>query len=509
VPTRTEVTVEPGRLRPTRPIRFVLVAPAAVMLLGAAITLPLLLVGSSELERRAETAAALRAEVLARAVGARLSAAAVPERPALLDGSMARTSAFALLIDEHGRAVHQSAGAPARLGALAPALVRESGQLRARERTTRFAVVALAGPTPMRLAVLLPVPPTAGAKARLMTSLGTFAALLLAAAGVVAWAMARDVDADVQYLRRLIAGMAAEDGPSTMKPIPVRTIDQVGQLTASFNQLLERFQAAERAYRQDLTQADAYDQDRAAFLSALSHELRTPLNAILGFTDVLLSEIDGPLSEDARENLTIVRTSGEHLRSLIDDILALSALESGQFRLSREQLDVSSVAADVVAELNVTARQKGIRLELARPSEKPAEVMAHVDRRRVRQILQNLVSNAVKFTQVGTVTIEVVAEDAEVVITVADTGPGIAPGELEKIWNEFEQAGGGNVRNQGTGLGLSITQRLARMHGGSVEATSEVGVGSTFTVRLPREEPRARSMADFVPQQDEPLIRDA
>src|SRR6185436_2409821 len=160
----------------------------------------------------------------------------------------------------------------------------------------------------------------------------------------------------VRFVRERIVAMARAKHQPGGKPIPVGSVDQVGLLTSAFNGLVERFTAAERAYRQDLAGALAYDRDRSAFLAALSHELRTPLNAILGFTEVLLAEVDGPLSDEARENLMVVRTGGEHLRSLIGDILDLSALESGELQLSRRQVDVFSVAEEVVREARVTAQ---------------------------------------------------------------------------------------------------------------------------------------------------------
>src|SRR5688572_27947824 len=129
------------------------------------------------------------------------------------------------------------------------------------------------------------------------------------------------------------------------------------------------------------------------------HELRTPLNAIVGFTDVSLGPMEEPLSDEASEHMTIVRTSGKHLRATIDDILALSALESGQFRLCREELDVVQVSSDVVTESVLAADQKSIYLEPTDLSPRP--VLAFVDRRRLRQIIQNVVSNAVKFTSQG------------------------------------------------------------------------------------------------------------
>jgi signal transduction histidine kinase len=266
--------------------------------------------------------------------------------------------------------------------------------------------------------------------------------------------------------------------------IPVRTLDQVGQLTASFNLLVERFEAAERAYRADLAGALAYDKDRSAFLSALSHELRTPLNAILGFTDVLLSEVDGPLTEEARDNLTIVRQSGQHLRSLIDDILDLSALESGELRLSRRDVDVYAIAEDVVRELRVTAESKALLMRLS-----GSQAYAFADPRRVRQVLSNLASNAVKFTSSGSVDVEVNTSGECVKVNVNDTGPGIAMDEHESIFEEYRQSGDLSAQRAGTGLGLAITRRLVEAHGGKISLQSKLGVGSKFAITFPVDPP--------------------
>src|SRR5690606_5200157 len=187
--------------------------------------------------------------------------------------------------------------------------------------------------------------------------------------------------------------MARQDADPAGKPLPLRSADQIALLTSAFNVLVGRFAAAEQAYRRNLTGAMAYDRDRTAFLAALSHELRTPLNAILGFTDVLLSEVDGPLDRDARENLQIVRASGDHLRTLINDVLDLSALESGELRLDSGPVDVLVVAEGVVREAQVNAQWKPLVVVL-----QGEHAIAWGDPVRVRQIIGNLVSNAVKFT---------------------------------------------------------------------------------------------------------------
>ena len=226
----------------------------------------------------------------------------------------------------------------------------------------------------------------------------------------------------------------------------------------------------------------------------MSHELRTPLNAILGFTDVLLSEVDGPLSDEARENLTVVRQCGQHLRSLIDDILDLSALESGELRLRRKDIDVFAIAEDVVKELRVTAEAKSLSMVLSGTT-----AVAFADPRRVRQILSNVVGNAIKFTSTGSVNVAVVRAGSLVRANVQDTGPGIAIDEHESIFEEYRQSGDLSVQRAGTGLGLAITRRLVEMHGGEIKLESTLGVGSLFTITFPVDPPpgvtRSRSEA--------------
>jgi signal transduction histidine kinase len=159
----------------------------------------------------------------------------------------------------------------------------------------------------------------------------------------------------------------------------------------------------------------------------------------------------------------------------------------------------------VVTESVLAADQKGIYLELTELSPRP--IVAFVDRRRLRQIIQNVVSNAVKFTLQGGVVVTVGRESDDVVISVSDTGPGIKKEALDNIWNEFSQAGDTRSERQGTGLGLAITRRLVQMHGGTVKVESTVGQGSTFTIRLPADARKERS--SIVEPITEPVIRDA
>ncbi len=472
-----------GGLDKSGSIPFLVVAPATVILLGLAVTIAVAWLGVRELREQRAYAAQQRSDLLAETLAARLAVLPLEQHGPFLQRSARRGGADFVLLDEaEGRVVESSWSAPR--GADVQLFLRSNrGELTTDVGRVHYAISPV-GEGPRVVVALVAAPEVLFAGSSLVSSLAAFATLLVAAAGFVAWALARDVHGDVMFVRTRIVDLAKENTVLEGEPIPVRTIDQVGRLTSSFNVLLERFEAAERAYRQDLSGANAFDRDRSEFLAALSHELRTPLNAILGFTDVLLSEVDGPLSDEARENLVIVRASGDHLRSLIDDILALSAIESGELRLSREMADVAAIARNVVAESRVTANQKGLELELDAPA---VPVNAYVDARRVRQVLGNVVSNAIKFTREGHVRLSLVEQPDHVVFVVSDTGPGIAREALSRIFDEYQQSGSASAQRSGTGLGLAITRRLVQMHGGNVRVESELGQGARFFITLPRQ----------------------
>jgi signal transduction histidine kinase len=255
----------------------------------------------------------------------------------------------------------------------------------------------------------------------------------------------------------------------------------VGILAGGFNALVGRFGAAERTYRDNLARASAADRERAAFLAAVSHELRSPLNAILGFADILATEVDGPLPPSAREEVEQIRGSGAHLLELINDILEFSLIESGQLKLSRTQVDLAQLANEVVRESQVLLGGKEVTLRM----QGETGVVADADARRVRQILTNLVGNAIKFTRHGQVIVVVGKQGSYATLSVTDTGPGISPAERAVIFEEYKQAGEERARRRGTGLGLAIARRLVLMHGGTIHVESELGRGSTFRVLLP------------------------
>jgi signal transduction histidine kinase len=455
--------------------------PAVVVIVGLAVAVAITLAGVTELRRASDRAALLRATSIATTLAARLRVTGSEDRADVVQSAARGTYADILLIDHHGEVVvDASLSAPPR-AELVRCLVTGQGDIATRLGRAKYAVHPV-GPPLEQLSVIamVPAPVTPTEAGGLVKAVAALTALLVGVAAVVAYVFAKDVRDDVAYLRRRIATMAEAESDPAGKRIPVRALDQVGVLTSAFNALVDRFAAAERSYRQDLTVAAAVDAERSAFLAALSHELRTPLNAILGFADVLLSEVDGPLDADTREELGVIRTSASHLRSLIDDILELSALESGGLRLSREPVDVYTIAEQVVREQYPLAAGKNLKLEL----EGAGRAIADGDPRRIRQILGNIVGNAVKFTNAGGVRIVVEKRAGEIVVHTIDTGPGIIASERPAIFDEYGQAGDSAARQKGTGLGLAIAKRLVVMHGGKIELVSEVGQGSQFSFTL-------------------------
>jgi signal transduction histidine kinase len=222
------------------------------------------------------------------------------------------------------------------------------------------------------------------------------------------------------------------------------------------------------------------------FLANMSHELRTPLNAIIGFADLLHDGVVGPVEAQQREFLGDIRISSRHLLQLINDVLDLAKIESGTLDIAPEPVDLARVIGEVrdILRGTVTNRRLDVELEL------PAELgRVTVDPAKLRQILYNYLSNALKFTpDGGRVTIRAQVLDTVFRIEVEDTGIGIAADDLRKLFVPFRQLDASTTkRYQGTGLGLALTRRLAEAHGGKVGVHSVRGAGSTFWVELPRE----------------------
>ncbi|MBU0544600.1 MAG: HAMP domain-containing protein [Proteobacteria bacterium] len=234
--------------------------------------------------------------------------------------------------------------------------------------------------------------------------------------------------------------------------------------------------------------AEASDRLKSAFLATMSHELRTPLNSIIGFTGIILQGIVGPLNDEQKKQLNMVRGSAQHLLSLINDILDISKIEAGQLQIADEKYNLRHTIEKAVESARPLADKKGLELTC---SISPEIENINGDRRRLEQILLNLISNAIKFTEKGSVKIECEREEGKVTVKVIDTGIGIKPEDMETIFKAFRQIDSGLTRKyEGTGLGLSICKRLVDIMGGNINVTSVWGSGSTFSFSLPEERRR-------------------
>jgi signal transduction histidine kinase len=226
------------------------------------------------------------------------------------------------------------------------------------------------------------------------------------------------------------------------------------------------------------------NQVKAEFLANMSHELRTPLNSILGFSQLLLEGDGGALSQDQRQDVDIIAQNGQHLLVLINDLLDISKLEAGKAQLNRGEVAVEPLISECVDSVSSLAKTKKLELS-ANVSPEVGRVFA--DGPKLKQVLLNLLGNAIKFTESGSVRVTAERQGAELRISVRDTGIGVPPEDAERIFESFQQGQSGiSGKYQGTGLGLAISRRLVEMHGGRISVKSIPGQGSTFTFTIPQ-----------------------
>lgn len=269
------------------------------------------------------------------------------------------------------------------------------------------------------------------------------------------------------------------------KEVAVRKAAETSLKTqqARLEELLEERSRTAQELLDAKERAEAADRIKSAFLATMSHELRTPLNSIIGFTGILLQGLVGPLNDEQRKQLGMVRDSSTHLLDLINDVLDISKIEAGQLEVAYAPFDLRASLEKAVRTLRPLAEHRGLHLELEIAPEVGTLVS---DRRRVEQVLLNLAGNAIKFTEQGGVNLRCRTEGTRVVFQIQDTGIGIRPEDLPLLFQPFRQVDIGTTRKyEGTGLGLSICKRLIELMGGRIEVESTPGMGSTFTFMLP------------------------
>ena len=277
-------------------------------------------------------------------------------------------------------------------------------------------------------------------------------------------------------IQRIDSRLAAIASGDFSGHVDVRNRDELGALAANVNRMNDELR---RLYRE----VETASQHKSDFLANMSHELRTPLNAIIGFSQVLREGMVGDVNEKQREYLEDILSSGQHLLSLINDVLDLSKVEAGQVELQVAPFSLQDALERGVSMVREQATTEGVQVTLHKNGS--LDVVSG-DERRMSQVIFNLLSNAVKFTPTGgQVDVSAKRINGEMRVSVADSGPGIAAEDLDRIFEEFQQTEAGARQLEGTGLGLALSKRFVEMHGGRIWCESEVGKGSTFEFTLP------------------------
>ncbi len=298
--------------------------------------------------------------------------------------------------------------------------------------------------------------------------------------------LARTLTRPILALKQGAARIGAGDLSARLE---VKTGDEIEVLANEFNRMAEQLAdytaGLERKVAEKTAQLELANRHKREFLANMSHELRTPLNAIIGFSEVMKEEMFGKLNPKQAEYAADIHSSGLHLLSLINDILDLSKVEAGRMELDIAAFDVAAVLSNVLILIRDRAQQGKLKVELV---VQPVMAPVVADERKLKQIVLNLVTNAVKFTKPGgRVTVTAAQDETGLTLAVADTGIGIAKEDLAKVFAEFHQIhSSGEARFEGTGLGLALTKALVELHGGRISLQSEAGMGSTFTVWLPK-----------------------
>jgi signal transduction histidine kinase len=257
---------------------------------------------------------------------------------------------------------------------------------------------------------------------------------------------------------------------------------EIQSITGVIVDITPRKQAEESLYKANEQLKEA-DKLKSIFLSSMSHELRTPLNSIIGFTGILLQGLAGDLNEEQKKQLGIIKKSSQHLLSLINDILDISKIEAGKLELDCEHFDLKEVMEEIILTFDAIAKDKNLEIKKSIPK----NIILYNDKRRFKQILLNIVSNAIKYTNEGSVRITVnILDNKELEIKILDTGVGIKREDLNRIFEPFQQVDEELTKKvEGTGLGLHLVRKLLSIMNGNISLVSEYGKGSIFTIIMP------------------------
>ena len=307
-----------------------------------------------------------------------------------------------------------------------------------------------------------------------------FFLLVLATVIIVLGTLHMIVGVPLQYL---LESIRIADKKNQLIPVHWSSNDELGTVIAAYNAMIQRIDQRESDLVAARLQAEEANHAKSAFLANMSHELRNPLNAIIGFCRIVLRRAQPQLDEKQYGNVKKILTSAEHLLSLINNILDLAKVESGHIEIRRLHFDPLSVINECLSVMEPLVKEK--ELDLIKQID-PSLPTLYSDEEKLKQILLNLLSNAAKFTKQGWINIRASSKNDEIVISVTDTGIGVAADELDTIFDEFTQIDSGSTKEYGgTGLGLAISRHLVRLLGGDISVQSKVNEGSTFTLTMP------------------------
>jgi PAS domain S-box-containing protein len=272
--------------------------------------------------------------------------------------------------------------------------------------------------------------------------------------------------------------MGFEQMQQTVRFTPLPQVDGEPCGAIAFVQDVTERVARERDLREATERAELANESKANFLTTMSHELRTPIGAMTSYVDLVVTGVYGPVTDEQRKHLTRVKTVGGHLLNIVEGILQFARVEAGREELRLGPADAFEIAREALAVIHPMASEKGLEVKSDIPD---GAAPLTTDAVKLRQILINLLGNSIKFTERGTVSLSVRVEANRAVFVVSDTGVGIAPADLDRVFEPFVQIDGPHHRTQtGTGLGLAVSRHLARMLGGDVTAESRLGEGSSF-----------------------------